>query len=213
MSLMVKICGITSEEDLKAAADAGADAVGFVLAESPRRVSPEIAKLLIAATPPHIDSVVVLHHPQPAGVAEALELGANFVQTEVTRGIVSVVDSSRLLPVVHDGERTLNEFPVFSNQFPDVFNRIVFEAAGRGGSGNAPDRAEARRLAHNRQLILAGGLNPKNVAEAIGEVKPYGVDVSSGVESRPGIKDAQMVCDFVDAARAAAEPLNAGQQS
>ena len=212
MSLIMKICGVANEESLFTAVEAGADLVGFVLAESPRRVSLERARRLVAATPSNIGSVVVLHHPSVGEVADAVEVGSSLIQTEVTREILNIVDGSKLLPVIHDGERSFDELPELSREFPEAFDTILFEAGGRGGRGVEADRKNARHLAVNRRMILAGGLRTDNVAEAIEEVNPAGVDVSSGVESYPGTKDPVLVTDFVAAVRAAASTPGAGHQ-
>jgi phosphoribosylanthranilate isomerase len=196
----VKICGVTTAEAVAAAAAAGADAVGFVLADSPRRVSIERAVELARTLPPFVARVAVFRHPAIDEVEAVLDaLAPDWVQSEVVPGLMERLERrARLLEVVHDGP-----------DLPDRIERdgarrpLLLEAEGRGGRGVRPDWERAARIARAVPLVLAGGLDETNVAEAIERVRPYAVDVSSGVESSPGIKSAERIERFVAAVRRA----------
>jgi len=193
--MFVKICGLTRPADVEAACAAGADALGFVFADSVRRVTPEQAAQLCAGLPRTLVRVAVMRHPSPAewdAVAEGfrpdwLQTDAgDFAGLRLTPGVAA-------RPVYRDTP-TLDEAAVAE---ADV---VLFEAAA-SGAGRRADWDRAARLAARTRLILAGGLDPDNVAEAIRRVRPWGVDVSSGVESRRGIKDPARIAAFVAAAR------------
>jgi phosphoribosylanthranilate isomerase len=195
VAVCVKICGLTTQADVAAAVEAGANALGFVFAESSRRVTVEQAVTLTRDVPASIVRVAVMRHPTSAEW-EAVETGfrpdwlqsdvADFAQldcgTHVTRMPV-YRDSPGL-----DAERIMQE------------QRVLFEAAS-SGVGERADWALAARLAATTRLMLAGGLDPDNIAEAIRQVRPWGVDVSSGVESQRGVKDPNRIAAFVNAVR------------
>jgi len=195
--MFVKICGITSGAALEAAAAAGADAVGFVFAPSPREVSPQDARALAADLPAHMLKVAVFRHPDRALVAEVLEtLEPDWLQTDAADFAgLELPASCRPLPVYRSGAA-----PGTSALPP----RVLFEGPV-SGSGRTADWREAAELARRTELVLAGGLAPDNVADAIRAVRPWGVDVSSGVERARGTKDPGKIAEFVARARAAAE--------
>lgn len=196
MNLLVKICGITTREALAAAIEEGVDAVGFVFhAPSPRNLAAAQAAELAAALPPGVRAVAVTWHPSQElvdGVLAAFE--PDVWQTDA-------VDFERLrLPA------RVERWPVFraGESLPaSVPFRMVFEGP-RSGAGELADWPQAAALAARTELILGGGLAPGNVAAAIAAVRPFGVDVSSGVESAPGRKDPDRIHEFVVAARKAA---------
>lgn len=194
MSVLVKICGLTDAAAVAAAVDAGADAVGFVFyRKSPRNLRPEEAAALAAGVPASVQRVAVTLHPDPALWAEVQKvLRPDVLQTDLADFASLDVDAGiENWPVVREGS--------LPAQCPDMF---VYESA-RSGSGTTVDWDAAARLAAGRQMILAGGLSVGNVGEAIRTVRPWGVDVSSAVESAPGIKDVAKVREFVLAAKAA----------
>ncbi|MBT8478406.1 MAG: bifunctional indole-3-glycerol phosphate synthase/phosphoribosylanthranilate isomerase, partial [Gemmatimonadetes bacterium] len=204
-SVWVKICGLNSEAGVQAVGDSGADAAGFVFAESPRRVSPGQAAELAARLPPGVDRVAVFHHPSAGEIAEVLSaFPADIVQSEESVDVRRAVAAAgaRLLPVLHDApelERPANAIGIIGEG-----PAAILEAAGKGGQGRKPNWERAAVLARRVPLVLAGGLTPGNVAQAIVAVRPFGVDVSSGVEETRGRKDPVRIAAFVEAARAAA---------
>jgi phosphoribosylanthranilate isomerase len=202
----VKICGITTAAGVRAAVEAGADAVGFVLADSPRRVALGAARELAAGLAPFVATVAVLRYPDPEEVREIVRvLRPDVVQSEPVPGLAAALGPGvRLLPVLHEGPSLEREAAQCGAA------ALLLEAAGRGGRGVAPDWERAARLAARVRLVLAGGLAPHNVVDAIRRVRPYAVDVSSGVESSPGVKDADLVREFVLAVRRAEDGARGG---
>lgn len=190
---MIKICGITDVSTALAAAEAGATAIGLVFAESPHRVRTVAAAAIADALPEGVERV---------GVFRAGDL----------RRLPAILAAVRLDAIqVHGLEHpalTLDGLPVipaFRASFPVGLRhaRLLLDSPAGEGSGEAWDFKQVRGIAMRRGLILAGGLTPRNVAEAIEVVRPYGVDVSSGVESRRGRKDVTLIRKFVTAALAA----------
>lgn len=197
MRVFVKICGLRTPEMVRAAVAAGADAVGFVLAESPRRVTVAEAADLAGLVPPGILRVAVLRHAEePLWQAVTGDLRPDWVQAEAAELQGRVLPpGTEALPVYRDlpgldGERLARE------------DRALFEAAD-SGAGISPDWTRAAGLARRTRLLLAGGLTPGNVGGAIRRVRPWGVDVSSGVESGRGHKDPQLIRAFIAAVRSA----------
>jgi phosphoribosylanthranilate isomerase len=220
MSLWIKICGNTSLEDALVAVEAGADALGFVFAPSPRRVTAAQAAELVRQLPTEIEKIGVF---VDAGLEEICSTvracGLTGVQLhwETAPELAAKLrerlgPSLRILCVAHfeDGAgRTIAERIGEHARNPHV-DAVLLDsrtAAAVGGTGVAFDWDEARRTVFagtgNLRLIAAGGLNPENVAEAIAALRPWGVDVVSGVEAAPGRKDAEKVRAFVSRARGA----------
>jgi phosphoribosylanthranilate isomerase len=193
--MWIKICGMTTPDAIATALEAGADAIGFVFAESPRQVTPEAAAQLARPARGRVRCVAVTRHPAQLALDEMLRVfRPDVLQTDETDlGALRLPASLELLPVVRTGEGAAVALP----------SRILFEGPA-SGTGATSDWAAAHRLARRTQLVLAGGLDSGNVAEAIGAVRPFGVDVSSGVEARPGVKSPLKIMQFVTAARAAA---------
>ncbi|WP_376792179.1 N-(5'-phosphoribosyl)anthranilate isomerase [Thermoflexus sp.] len=221
----VKICGITDLEDARVAVAAGADALGFVLyPKSPRFVSPERAAAIAAAIrqeAPHVRLVGVFVN-EPASQVRALmaRIGLDWAQLhgeespEVLTALadcaykvlrLSAQGSTESRGELPDPERyrgRLSEGPTLG---VDAWHPRAY-----GGTGQRADWAIAAMWARTHRLLLSGGLTPENVAEAILQVRPWGVDVSSGVERTPGRKDPGKVQAFVARARQAFECLEAG---
>jgi phosphoribosylanthranilate isomerase len=195
--MFVKICGLTTPEGVAAALEAGADAVGFVFAPSVRRVTPAAAAALAAPARGRALCVAVTLHPTDAEVEEILDVFApDLLQTDLAdAAALSPRARARWLPVLREGGALPEPLP----------RRVLYEGAV-SGAGRTADWAQARTVAERTQVLLAGGLNPDNVAAAVHAVGPWGVDVSSGVESAPGLKSPAKILQFVAAARAAAAP-------
>ncbi|MEN8143952.1 MAG: phosphoribosylanthranilate isomerase [Gemmatimonadota bacterium] len=200
MRISIKICGVTTPEDARAAAESGADYVGLVFASSPRQVSVQVAAAIVASLPETASSVAVFRYPQLEDVKTVMRhVGPTRVQAEPSAGLVGLLGKC-LLPVFHDGPAVEEEVAAFRAQNRH-FREVLLEGEGRGGRGVRADWYVARRLAAAGPLLLAGGLSPENVAEAVHKVRPAGVDVSSGVELSPGLKDAARVRSFIEQAR------------
>jgi phosphoribosylanthranilate isomerase len=191
--LWIKICGLTTADGVSAAVAAGADAIGFVFASSKRQVAPARAAELAQLAPTRIERVAVMLHPTQAELDVVLsQFRPDVLQTDVADlpGL-QIPTSLRVMPVMRAAAA--------GQTLPA---RVLFEGA-ISGVGAVADWSAATLLARRTQLVLAGGLNAGNVAAAVQTVQPHGVDVSSGVERAPGIKDRDMIHAFVDAARAA----------
>lgn len=188
----IKICGLTTHEGVHAAAAAGADAIGFVFAPSKRRVTPARAVELAQAAGGRVLRVAVMLHPPQSLLDEVWSaFRPDVLQTDAEDlAALRIPAGLQVLPVVRAGGWRSQE----------VAARVLFEGAV-SGAGETADWDEAARLARGRELVLAGGLNPTNVASAVERVQPFGVDVSSGVESAPGVKDPLRIYEFVREAR------------
>jgi phosphoribosylanthranilate isomerase len=204
----IKCCGMTRVEDALLAAQLGADAIGVVLtARSKRRVTLEQAQGIVHALPPFVSSVALLMDDDASFVLEAIDA----IQPDLLQFHGAEADDwcaqfgRRYLKAIAMGEGAsalprLQRFPGASGLLLDGHG--LGEA---GGSGKAFDWSLMPR-GLTQPLILAGGLTPANVADAIGIARPWGVDVASGIESSPGIKDAQKLADFIAAVRRADNP-------
>jgi len=193
--IWIKICGLTTPAAVNAAREAGADAIGFVFSPSPRRISAAAARLLAEPARGRLTCTAVMRHPSQAEVDEVLEVFTpDLLQTDHE-------DLQRLqLP---PGLPMLPVFRKLADEAMMLPRRILFEAAD-SGAGVRADWSAARRLAEQVQVILAGGLNETNIAAALRQVRPFGVDVSSGVEERPGLKSPAAIARFIAAARSTA---------
>jgi phosphoribosylanthranilate isomerase len=190
----IKVCGMTTAAGVAAAVEAGADAIGFVFAPSSRRVTINRACELAHGMRQRVTIVAVMQHPSRQEADEVIrDFRPHMLQTDA-EDYAGLHMPQRLarLPVLRIANAEHAEYPP----------RILFEGP-RSGTGQVADWQQAALLARRTRLVLAGGLNPGNVAEAIRVVRPHGVDVSSGVESRPGEKSPELVRQFISAARAA----------
>ena len=206
MSVRIKICGITNRDDALAATAAGADALGFMFyAASPRQLTFAAAGEIIRALPPFVAKVGVFVDAPAESIQRAIEeCGLDTVQLHgdeppeyCRRFTVKTIKAFRV-----KDEETLKQLPAYETS---AWLLDSFEPGQPGGTGarfNWELAVAATRL--GRPVILAGGLTPANVAEAVRVVRPFGLDVSSGVESGPGKKDRAKVIEFIAAARAAA---------
>jgi phosphoribosylanthranilate isomerase len=204
----VKICGITREEDLKMVCDMGADAVGFVVGvpSSPRNLTIEKAKKLIKLVPLFVKSVLVAvpqDESQILSFHESLKPDIIQIHGEKPLDIALLKEKLSAVTMVRGvnvkSEESLN-FAIQESKFFDAFLVDSSSSNKYGGTGLTHDWSVSKRIRdaiHPKPLILAGGLNPENVKEAVKTVKPYAVDVSTGVESKPGIKDPEKVAAFI----------------
>ncbi|MBZ5560256.1 MAG: phosphoribosylanthranilate isomerase [Acidobacteriia bacterium] len=189
--MLVKICGITRPEDAEAAAQAGAAAVGFIFwPESPRYVDPFRARAIAARLPPFVTTVGVFVNQAAdyiMGVASLVRLGAVQLHGDETPDAGAALP----LPVIKAimlGDARLATWPARTTILLDAHDPVR-----RGGTGQTIDWNAAAAVAAQRRTLLAGGLTPENVREAVTRVRPFGIDVSSGVERAPGIKDPERI--------------------
>lgn len=196
MSVRVKICGITSERDADAAVDAGADAVGFVFRVGPRAVTLQRAARIARRLPPFVARVGVFVNAPAAFVDGAVRVcGLTWAQLHGDE----TPAYARALRVpwvkVFTSLDGIRRFRV------DAFHLDAAVKGRRGGTGQAIDRALAKKASKLGRLILAGGLRPESVRATVRDVRPWAVDVSSGVERAPGKKDARKMREFVAEAK------------
>jgi phosphoribosylanthranilate isomerase len=204
--VFVKICGSTSEEDALLAVAMGADAVGFIFAPSPRQIAPQKVADIVKRLPVDITTVGVFRDEAAQRVVDIVQhtgLRAaqlhGFESPNESRWIRQRIRT--VIKVFPPGDPRLEHADDWG---ADV---IMIDSPGGGGSGEVFDWTLAEGAPSNRRILLAGGLNHTNVAEAIRTVRPWGVDVATGVESSPGHKDARKLKAFIDAARAAAREI------
>ncbi len=221
----IKICGTTSLADANLALAAGADAVGFVLAPSPRQIQQETAAEIIAALPARIEKIGVLVNESPESVARlAQNVGLTGIQLQgdepadqlrayrsalASRKIIKTLQAQQLLA---GGSDYLDRYLRAS----EFFDAVLLDSGvpgRRGGTGVTFDWNAVlplvARIKQQMPVIIAGGLTPENIADAVRLFAPWGVDVVSGVESAPGKKDAARLRNFVDAVRRADFPRDA----
>jgi phosphoribosylanthranilate isomerase len=189
--MLIKVCGITRLEDAEAAVEAGARALGFVFwPNSPRFIDPHRARSIVGVLPPFVTAVGVFVD-QPAGyvngVAALVRLGAVQLHGDEDPAYAAQMarPTVKAIGVHDDADATIADaWPARITVLLDVH-----DSRRRGGTGRTIDWAIAALVASRRRAILAGGLTPDNVAQAVAQVRPFGIDVSSGVEQSPGIKD------------------------
>lgn len=212
MPTWIKICGTTSVADALASAAAGADALGFIFAPSPRRIAPEQAQEIAARLPANIERIGVFVNESPARIRaitsqvgltavqlhgrESPEFISSLFEDKTRGGRVGII---KAVLVNSDFEKQLARF---GSRQP-VADSILLDSGA--GSGLSFDWKEAlsRKRGSGTRFIVAGGLTPENVGNAIRTLAPWGVDVVSGVEREPGKKDPQKLRDFVAAVRKA----------
>lgn len=204
MSVKVKICGLTRVTDALAAVEAGADLIGLMFfSDSPRGVSIAQAAEIAAVLPPWVVRVGVFVNPEEALVTEAIAAcGLNALQFHGDES-PEFCTQFALMSIKAFRVRDADSLTVLPDYRTDAWLLDAYSPSGRGGTGEQFnwDLAVAAK-AHGRPIFLAGGLTPDNVAEAVRRVQPFGVDVSSGVESAPGLKDAGKLQAFIQAAKA-----------
>jgi len=196
----IKICGITRLEDAEAAARLGASYLGFVLwPKSPRAATLDVVRQIVASLPEGVTPVGVFVDPTTQQINDAAEAGIQIAQVHsgsdgALRGVtIPVIRAVHLAPGGAEGIE------------PEVADELILldahDPVKHGGTGRTVDWKRAHAVARTRRVILAGGLTPFNVRTAIEQVRPYAVDVASGVESSPGIKDHGLLRAFIAAAK------------
>lgn len=198
----VKICGITSRNDLELAVRAGADAIGLIVdvdVETSREIDPDLAVELARATPPLVTTVLVTMPDTPETTVElASRIQPDVVQIhgESTPGDLAYLSANL------DGDVIKAVSPGEAETYETVADALLVDSldeTGAGGTGKTHDWDRTRELVEklSAPVVLAGGLTPENVAEAVETVRPFAVDVASGVEAKAGRKDADAVASFV----------------
>ncbi|MFE7775839.1 phosphoribosylanthranilate isomerase [Streptomyces sp. NPDC057445] len=198
--LFIKVCGLRTEQDVDAAVEAGADAIGFVFAASARRIDADSARRLVRRVPEGVMTVGVFRDQPLAEVRELLD--ASAVRAVQLHGSEDLAFYDALRP---DG-RTLIRGVAVRDDVPPHGERgedILLLDAPVPGAGETWDRSGKRLPEPGRAWLLAGGLGPGNVAEAVRLARPWGVDVSSGIEISRGVKSPELIAAFIAAARAA----------
>ena len=210
--MLVKICGITRLEDAEAAIQLGAGAIGFVFwPKSPRYVDPERARTIVATLPPFIATVGVFVDQTARlvnGVAARAGLSAVQLHGDEPVEMLEEIERPVVKALALRASTTAEDADVWPSRV-----RLLIDAHDpeqRGGTGRTVDWKRAAAVAARRPVLLAGGLNAANVADAIRMVKPFGIDVSSGVESSPGMKDHARMRALFEAVEACAGPERSG---
>ena len=197
--MFVKICGITNEQDALLAVALGADALGFVFAPSPRQISPALAREIVKRLPPETVTVGVFRNEAPARIIEIVNearlQGAQLHGHETPAMTAEVATDVRfVIKAVVAGSQDAAHASNFAS------DAILVDGL-HPGSGTAYDWELLQDIPTDIRLMLSGGLTPENVAAGIEQVRPWGVDVSSGVEKAPGLKDAVKMRHFITNAR------------
>jgi phosphoribosylanthranilate isomerase len=198
MSLWVKLCGVRSEADVAAAVAAGADAVGMVMTSSVRQIDIDTARRLVAEAEDQLTTVAVFYRPDRdlvESVRDQVPFDVFQAEPETLEGIAGI----QTIQVVHDRPDLASAVRRLTTSLGS--RRILVESAGRGGKGLSPDWGRVATIGRLDNVVIAGGLTSENVAAAVANLGPAGVDVSSGVESEPGVKDHELMARFVQAAR------------
>ncbi|MEJ8657989.1 MULTISPECIES: phosphoribosylanthranilate isomerase [Streptomyces] len=200
--LFIKVCGLRTEQDVDAAVEAGADAIGFVFAESPRRIDAGTASRLARRVPEGITTVGVFRNQPLTEVRELLD--ASAMRAVQLHGDEDLAFYDALRPdgrLLIRGVSVRGDAPRHGERGED----ILLLDAPVPGAGEVWDRSGKRLPEPGLAWLLAGGLDPGNVAEAVRAARPWGVDVSSGIEISRGVKSPALIAAFIEAARAAAE--------
>ncbi|ELZ03060.1 phosphoribosylanthranilate isomerase [Natrialba aegyptia] len=207
----VKICGLTNAADIETAIDAGTDAVGVICdvpVDTPREVAADRARELVAAVPPFVTAVLVTMPETPAAAIDlvervepdAVQVHGSLEPTEL--GSLHETIDADLIAAVDAGEMDAS----LVGEYAEAVDALIVDSAGEDGGGGTGethdwDRTRTVTNALETPVILAGGLTPENVADAVRAVDPFAVDVASGVETAGGSKDTDAVRSFVDRAR------------
>jgi len=208
--MFVKVCGTTSEEDALLAVAMGADAVGFIFAPSTRQVAPGLVRDIVRRLPPEVITVGVFRDALPESVVKVVNsIGLRAAQLHGRENPEQTAYVRERVPLVI---KAFAAGDARIRQASEYKADMVMLDAPSPGSGQVFDWRLAEGVPDGCRLVLAGGLNPANVADAIAQVHPWGVDVVTGVESEPGHKDPRALRAFVKAVRDAAVPAYEGAE-
>ena len=200
----VKVCGITNTEDALAACESGADALGFVFAESPRQVGVEQAADIASALPEGVLKVGVFVNAEPDEVLRIAEkVGLDYAQLHGDEGpeTVAAIRDSGLAVIKALRVRDARSLERLEDYGADLYLLDAYSVRERGGTGKTFDWGLAKALEGYGNIVVSGGLTPENVREAVEFFYPYGVDASSSLEESPGKKNSERVRRFVSAAK------------
>ncbi len=198
--IKIKICGITNKEDAGWAVNLKVDALGFIFADSPRRVEPEIVQGIIELLPPFISSVGVFvneDRKKVEEIAESCSLTTLQFHGQESPSYCEEFKQKVVKAFRVKDKSVLRKAAQYQNKV-DAYLLDTYSPFAHGGTGKTFDWRIAKEIKEfGLPIILSGGLNPQNIGEAISEVEPYGIDVSSGVEERPGKKNMEKLINFV----------------
>lgn len=202
----IKICGITNLEDALLAVECGADSLGFIFAKSPRQITPQTARKIIEKLPPFIGKIGVFVNEPPSKVQRiARESGLTAVQLhgeEIPEFCAMLYPLTLIKAIRVKDEKDIAILSAYD--CVTAFLLDSYSADKKGGTGKKFDwKLALLAKKYNKPIILSGGLTPDNVAEAVKLVKPYAVDASSGIESKPGKKDKKKIKAFIEKVRKA----------
>ena len=205
MSTRIKICGLKTQESVETALNSGADMLGFVFEKgSPRYISPEVAKQLIELIPDGIDTVAVMLHPKQSEIDRVLNhVKVNYLQTDAND-----FDSFDLKGRTHP-LKVYRDNDTFDPSIMEDKPFALFEGP-LSGTGNMVNQERAKIVCDSKKVLLAGGLNIDNIKSVLTHVRPFGVDVSSGVEIERGVKSEQKIIEFIRIVRAFDKEMNNG---
>ncbi|MEQ8316438.1 MAG: phosphoribosylanthranilate isomerase [Phycisphaerales bacterium] len=194
----IKVCGLTTPEMVDACVDAGVDAVGVVLSPSPRQATPGRAAELLSHLPGYVAGVAVYRHPDAELVERAMSVLPPWTLHQSDRAdftdSLALAREDRRVPVVRLG-------PSFEQDIAGLDGRMVLVEGQESGSGQPAPWQDAKPWVSRCRVVIAGGLRIDNVTGVVRSLRPFAVDVSSGVEREPGVKDAGMIREFVAAVR------------
>lgn len=204
LRIRVKMCGTTQVTDAMAAVHCGVDALGFIFyPKSPRYITCLEAKEIIDQLPPFIDRVGVFVNGEHSELVAAANSGITYLQlhgsesVEYCQDLRQKLPSCRLIKAFRVGVKSRAEEFIPYNHCVDGFLLDTYIEGTKGGTGEVFDWSIIERLELQRPILLAGGLTAENIVQAITQVRPYAVDINSGVESKPGIKDHQLLHELM----------------
>jgi len=209
---MIKICGITRAEDIKVAVNAGVNSLGFVVRtpSSLRNLNLVKAKNLISKVPRGVNRVAVTVSSDSRELEEIIvELNVDFIQLHGLLDLTTLRDLSSKINIIKAINATSKDASELAKTYASIVKAVLLDSTrkdGTGGTGVVHNWDRSRKIResiHPAHMILAGGLTPENVVNAISKVEPYGVDVASGIEEKPGIKDHERMLEFIARAKEA----------